>query len=168
MSDGFDTHELDDFARDLLELSQEKLPKETSKFIKKNANQLKTATKRKAKEVGIQELTGSKKKDRKYEYFINFRTGKVYNYNGGLSCRAYNSSPHAHLLEYGHRMVGHGKKKDERADLTAKYKGKGGEMIESGFVPGLHPFEKAYQDYKEKYVDNCEKFIDEMLKEKGL
>ncbi len=143
MADGFDIHELDDFTKDLLALAEKELPKETSKFIKKNANQLKTATKNKAKEVGILEETGN--------YYKGFSSGKVYEYQGTLSCRAYNGSPHAHLLEYGHLQ-------------TAK----GGRSVGKGFVPGFHPFEKAYQDFMGKYYGNCEDFIDTMLKEKGL
>ena len=143
MSDGFDIHELDDFTKDLLALAEKELPKETKKFIKKNANQLKTATKNKAKSVGIIEETGN--------YYKGFSSGKVYEYQGALSCRAYNGSPHAHLLEYGHLQTN-----------------KAGNSVGKGFVPGFHPFEKAYQDFMGKYYDNCESFIDDMLKNKGL
>lgn len=147
--DGFDIHELDDFTKDMLELAEKKLPRETKSFVKKQATQLKTASKNKAKGMGIT--------DEKGNFYNGFKAGKVYKYNGDLSCRAYNGSPVAHLLENGHLMVGH---KPGKGDLVLKYGGT--------FVPGYHFMEKAYQEFKNRYIDNCEKFIDDMLKEKGL
>lgn len=141
MSDGFDTHELDDFMKDMMELANDKLPKESKKFLKKNANKLKTRTKNKAEELGILEQTGN--------YYKGFKSGKVYDYQGTLACRAINSSPHAHLLEYGHMQ------KDKSGN-------------ELGFIPGFHPFEKAMQDYLDEYYSNCEDFIGDMINNKGL
>jgi hypothetical protein len=143
VSDGFNLTGLDEFIRDMLDLAQETLPKESKKFLKKNANQLKTATKNKAKELGILEETGN--------YYSGFKSGKVYKYNGSMACRAINSSPHAHLLEYGHLQID-----------------KNGNEVGKGFVPGFHPFGKAQEGFKSKYYDNCETFIDEMIREKGL
>jgi len=147
MEDGFDIHELDNFTKDLLALAEKELPKETKKFIKKNANQLKTATKNKAKQVGIIDQTGN--------YYSHFKTGKVYKYQGYLSCRVYNGAAVANsrgkffslggILENGHMKEN-----------------------KKGFIPGFHPFEKAYQDFMGKYYGNCEDFIDDMLKNKGL
>lgn len=156
VSDGFEVTGMDDFITDLLALAQEDLPRESKKFLKKNANQLKTATKNKAKELGILEKTGN--------YYSSFKSGKVYKYNGSMACMAMNSSPHAYLLEYGHKI----KNQKKGKELTAKYEGKNGETIESDFVPGFHPFEKAQKEFKSKYYDNCETFIDEMIREKGL
>jgi hypothetical protein len=152
MKDGFDTHELDDFTKDLLNLAQQKLPKDSKKHIKKEANKLKTNTKKKAKSMGITEEDPGKTK-----FYSGFKSGKVYKYNGELSCRAYNGSSIAHLLENGHMMIGH---KPEKKELKLKYGG--------SFVPGYHYTEKSYQDFKNTYYDDTEKFIDKMLKEKGL
>lgn len=149
MADGFDIHELEDFAKDMLELAEKKLPRETKSFIKKQANQLKTDTKKKAKSMGIPDTKGM--------FYSGFRSGKVYKYEGNLSCRTYNGSPVAHLLENGHLMIGH---KPDRRALKLRYGGT--------FIPGYHYMEKAYQEFKNRYIDNTEKFIDQMLKEKGL
>ncbi|MEY8001608.1 HK97 gp10 family phage protein [Clostridium sp. Mt-5] len=149
--------ELDSFVKDMLSLANEELPRESKTFLKKNANQLTTATRNKAKELGIMEKTGN--------YYKGFKSGKVYTYHGQLSCRAYNSSPHAHLLEYGHKI------KNEKGGkyLTAKYgKDKNGKDIESDFVPGFHPFLRAYEDFMSKYYNNCESFVDDMINKHGL
>ncbi|MEY8763343.1 MULTISPECIES: HK97 gp10 family phage protein [Clostridium] len=135
--------ELDSFTKDMLELAEKEMPRESSKFLKKNANQLKTATKNKAKQLGIIEETGN--------YYEGFKSGKVYKYNGALSCRAYNTSPHAHLLEYGHLQTD-----------------KEGNSVGKGFVPGFHPFQRAYEDFINKYYNNCEQFVDDMINKHGL
>lgn len=145
MEDSFDTHELDDFAKDLLDLAQDKLPKESKKYLKKEANKLKTKMKKKAKEVGIPDKGNT-------NFYNKFKAGKVYNYQGEMSVRAYNSSPVAHLLENGHKMIGH---KPDKKD-TGK------------FVKGYAYTEKAYQDFKNPYYSDTEDWIDKMLKEKGL
>ena len=132
---------LDDFAKDLLALANDTLPKESKKFLKKNAKQLTKVTKSMAKELGVKEKTGN--------YFSHFKAGKVYKFNGNLSCRSFNSSPHAHLIEYGHRQVL-----------------KNG--TEVGFVEGKHVFEKASLEFQDTYYENCEKFIDDMLNNHGL
>lgn len=141
MGDGFETIGLDSYLSDMLDLAENTLPKEAKKFLKKNAGQLARTTKNKAKELGIMEDTGS--------YYSSFKSGKVYKYNGKFACRAINSSPHAHLLENGHMQV------------TKEGK-------EVGFVPGFHPFEKAEKEYESPYYENCEKFIDQLIREKGL
>ena len=135
---GFDTKELDAFSKDLLKIAEKDLPIESKNFLRKNARKLATITKNTAKRLGIEDQTG--------EYYSKFKSGKVYKYHGNLSCRAFNSSNHAHLLEYGHME-----------------KTKNGEK----FIPGFHVFEKASQEYQDVYYENCEEFIDKLL-EKGL
>lgn len=141
MSDGLNVSGLDSYMQDLLDLAQDTLPKESKKFLKKNAGQLSRATKNKAKELGILEETGN--------YYSSFKSGKVYKYDGKFACRAINSSSHAHLLENGH--------------IQKTPSGK-----EVGFIPGFRPFEKALKDFQNRYYDNCEEFVDQMIREKGL
>lgn len=143
MADGFEVSGLDEFTKDMLSLAQETLPKESKKFLKKNANQLKTASKKKAKSLGIIENSGS--------FYNGFKSGKVYKYSGNLSCRAINNSPHAHLLENGHLQTN-----------------KDGTSVGKGFVPGFHYMQRATEEFQNKYYENCESFIDDMLKNKGL
>lgn len=145
MGDGFEgLGALDNFTKEMLDLVNDKMPKESKKFLKKNANQLKTATKNEAKSLGIIEKTGN--------YYNGFKSGKVYDYNGSLSCRAFNSSPHAHLLENGFMWRPH-KKEVKGKKQTGSEK----------FIPGFHPFEKAYKDFISQYYSNCEQFVSDMI-----
>lgn len=134
---------MDSFTKDMLALAQETLPKESKSFLKKNANQLKTSSKNMAKSMGIEDKTGN--------FYNGFKSGKVYKYNGDLSCRAINSSPHAHLLENGHLQTD-----------------KAGNSVGRGFVPGFHYMLRSFEEFQNKYYTNCENFIDDMLKNKGL
>lgn len=77
-------------------------------------------------------------------YLKGLRKGKVYKYLGDeLSIRVYGGAPHTHLIELGH------KNKD------------------GSFTSGKYVFKKAYENFKDKYVNNLENFVDEMLN-KGL
>lgn len=145
--------ELDGFTQSMLQLANNELPKESRKFIKKQANKLKTVTKNKAKDLGIIDQTGN--------YYNHFKSGKVYKYHGALSCRVYNTAgakndrgvwiPLAAILENGHLQTN----KDRKC-------------VGRGFIPGFHPFLRAYEDFISKYHDNCEQFVDDMINKHGL
>jgi len=136
----FDISELTRFEKDLLRLAETTMPKESKKFLKANARNLVKLTKKKAISLGIKKKTGN--------YYKGFKAGKVYKFNGDLSCRSFNFSPHAHLIEYGHRQV----TKDGK---------------ETGFTKGKHVFEKTAGEFASTYFENVGKFIDDVL-EKGL
>jgi len=93
MANGFDTRELDEFSRDLLGLATTSLPRETKKMLKKEATKLSKVQKNVFKSSGIGD-TGITEK----EVLKKMKAGKVYKYNGDLSCRAYCSHPLGHLL----------------------------------------------------------------------
>ncbi|MBO7747356.1 HK97 gp10 family phage protein [Paenibacillus sp. MWE-103] len=136
----FDVTELFDFADQLLVMAEKQMPKETRKFIQTEGNKLRRATLDKAKEL-TQKKTGN--------YVEGIKRGKVYKFEGDATVvRVYGSSPHAHLIEYGHRNVT-----------------KSGEEV--GFTPGKRVFEKTRKAFEQEFVDDCDAFIDEML-EKGL
>lgn len=141
----WDYSELDDFSRELLQLSQSfERGKEARKFLRREGNKLKRRTVAEAKKV-VQKKTGN--------LFKGIKRGKVYKYyaNGAMAIRVYGGKPayHAHLLNYGHRIV----------DKNGK---------EHGFKKGHHFFEKGADVFKEEYYHNIEDFIDEMLDEHGL
>lgn len=140
MSDIFDIHELNDFTKDLMELANNKMPKDSKKFLNKEGTGLRKVTKSVAQQK-VKKKTGN--------YIKGIKKGKVYKYagNGALSIRVYAGSPHAHLIELGHRQIVNGK--------------------EVGFVEGKHVYETAYKQFQNKYFNDCEDFVDEMLK-KGL
>lgn len=139
MADGFDLKEFSDFDKKLLKIANDKMPKESKKFLRNEGTKLKNKTLKNAKEK-VQKDTGN--------YHKSIKRGKVYKYDGSLSIRAYSSAPHAHLLEFGHIQVD-------------------SEGNEHGFVEGKHIFEDTKKEFENKYYDDCQKFIDNMLK-KGL
>ena len=141
--DGFDLHELDEFTRDLLNLAINfKNGKEAKKFLRREGTKLNRENKKQAKASGIGKKTGN--------FMKGFKRGKVYKYLGKDLCiRAYNGSPHAHLLNNGHRIV------DKNGN-------------EHGFKEGEHFMEKAQDNFKDEFYEDIENFIDDMLNNHNL
>lgn len=139
---GFSLDGFSDFKKNLLQLAREKMPKETKKFIKAEAVKLNKKVKVVAK-TAVGKDTGN--------YEKGFKAGKVYFYNGALSCRVYNSAPHAHFVEIGHKMIGHESNKKD----VGKY------------VPGKYILKKTSDGFQRDFEADTEKFLDEML-DKGL
>lgn len=133
------TSELDAFSRELLEMANNELPKESKKFLRTEATKLRKKTLDKAKSL-TNKQTGN--------YYKGIKKGKVYHYKDkkNNSIRVYGRSPHAHLIEYGHRQVS-----------------KNG--VESGFVEGKHVFEKAKNEFESEFNSDCEKFISDVVVE---
>ena len=75
-------------------------PNETKKFMKKEAREFRNHVKKKAR-TAVKRRTG--------KYLKGFAAGKtVYSWSDSeYNIRVYNSSPHAHLIEFGHELVGH-------------------------------------------------------------
>lgn len=159
----FSLEELDCFSREILELADKKLPKQTKKFVKKEGNKLKSATIKKAK---------AKTNKRTGKYYKGIKTGKIYKYsgNGGTSIRVYASKPpayHANLIEYGHRIV----QKSRVVKINGRYltlkayiRGETGGQ-EVGFVQGLHVFEESGKEFAPVFYGDIETFLDEVIKE---
>jgi hypothetical protein len=61
-----------------------------------------------------------------------------------MAIRVYSASPHAHLLEYGHRIVDKNK-------------------VEHGFKEGAHFFEAAEKSFTPTFFTDCEAFVDGLL-----
>jgi hypothetical protein len=140
MSNEFDLNELDEFMNELIKLAEKKMPTETKKFLRQEGNKLRKMT--------LNEAKSSVKKD-SGEYHKGIKRGKVYKFEGDqMSIRVYNSKPHAHLIEYGHRQV----TKDGK---------------EVGFVKGKRVFERAAKKFEAEYYSDIEDFLDELL-DKGL
>lgn len=133
---GFDITELFDFETELLNLADD-TPKEAKKMLRKEGTKLKNKTVKNAK---------SKVKVKTGAYVKGIKRGKVYKYRGNdaLSVRVYGASPHAHLIEHGHRQV------------TADGK-------EVGFVEGKHVFEDTAKDFEKEYYDDIDQFLDDLL-----
>lgn len=142
MADGFHISELTKFEKKLLSLANNEMPKQSRQFIKKEANKLNSQNKRTYKSMGIGIETGNLEK--------GFRAGKAYKYKGDWTARAYNNSPHAHLIDKGF--------------MHKPHKGQDGQ---ESFVPGYNFMDSAASAFQGKYYDDVQKFIDDML-DKGL
>lgn len=144
-SDGFDITELSKLGKDLLAMANDKLPKESRKFIKKQGAKLSKKDKATYKSMGI----GESGKDMEKA----FKSGKAYKYNGAYSVRAYNSSIVTSK---------DGKKYSLGAMLNNGFRHVNRDGSET-FVIGYHFMEKALSDFESEYVQNCEDFIDEII-----
>lgn len=127
---------LESLAKELEELSGIiKDKKELSKFLKKQGGKLKNKT------VSVAE---SKVGTKIGNYINSIKNGKVYDFQGDLSTRVYSTAPHAHLIEYGHNIVG-------RNGST------------HGFQDGEYVFEDAVDQFKDKFHKNTEEFINQTI-----
>ncbi len=142
MSDGFDISELTKFEKKLASIANDTMPKESRKFIKTEANKLNKSNKSAYKSKGIGTETGNLLK--------GFKSGKAYKYKGVWSARAFNSSPHAHLLDQGFMWKPH----------------KGDEGTEK-FIPGFHFMDQASKSFENSYYDDVEEFFYQVFR-KGL
>lgn len=139
-NDDFDLAELDVFTSHLLHLAERQMPKETRKFLMTEGNKLR-------KETAAIARRSVKHKTR--TYLKRIKRGHVYRYQkNAFAVRVYNSAPHAHLIEHGHRMVTRSGK-------------------EVGFVRGEKVFERSYKRFQAIFFRDCEEFVGELL-DKGL
>lgn len=145
MGNGFDTAGLDRYTARLLAIVQRDLPKEARTFVRQEGNELrkKTAALAKQRVKKGKHHKGSEAK----RYHKGIKRGKVYVYkgNGGTAVRVYNSAPHAHLIESGHRIVDKNKK-------------------EHGFQPGRHVFEDAGKAFEQEFYRDIDAFLDKLWK----
>ncbi|MEH7389651.1 HK97 gp10 family phage protein [Bacillus sp. JJ1474] len=130
---------LSEFQRDLLDVAQKKLPRESPKIMRKIGSKARTQVAKKARQL-VKKKTGG--------YHKKWKRGKVFKGHGGeFVVRVYNASPHAHLLEHGHRMV----TKDGR---------------EVGFVQGKKPLEKAMREFDDSgtATEMLSDWLDDLLR----
>lgn len=125
----------------LLKLSKEiDNGKSAKKFLQKAGNKLKKKTIEQAQK-SVKKYTGT--------YIKSIKRGKVYDFKGNLSVRTYSASPHAHLIESGHRIVTRSGR-------------------EKGFKSGYHVFEKAAKNFEDELTEDVENFIQELLDDNDL
>lgn len=136
--DGFDFSELTKFEKKLTEKVNNTMPKESRKFIKKEAGKLNKKNKAVFKSKGIGQETGNLLK--------GFKAGKAYKYNGVWSARAFNNSPHAHLLNNGFMWKPHKNQKGEEK-----------------FIPGFHFMEDAAKAFESSYYSDIEEWLYEVF-----
>lgn len=135
---------LTEFQEDLLEVAQKTLPREVNKMMGKAGTRLTTHVRREARSA-IDHSSGTG------NYYRGFKRGKVFkDAEGKIVVRAINSAPHAHLIEYGHRLV------------------RGGREV--GFVPGRLIMSAAAKNFDNSgdFEKIISKELDRMLDEAGL
>jgi HK97 gp10 family phage protein len=126
---------LTEFQKNLTTLLNQ-MPKETKTILRKAGSKARTIVARKARSL-VKKHTGY--------YHKKFKRGKVWQEEDGTyRVRVYNNSPHAHLLEDGHRIVG----KDGS---------------EHGFQPGYKVLDKANKEVEDQWDDILEKEIDKLI-----
>ena len=135
---------LTDLSRELLNIAQTQFPSECKKFLRTEGNKLKKEVKAEAKSK-VRKKTGN--------YQKGWKRGKPYKYapDNAYAVRVYNATPHAHLVEYGHEIVGHEPNKVRTGKRTKA-------------VNVIPPVEASFVDDFERDVDA---FIDDLL-DKGL
>lgn len=142
---------LTEFSKELLDLANDKFPKETRKFLQRAGNKLRKNAKdnyKKGTTTGTKNLIKGLKRDRAFKY------GK-----DEWQVRVKNTAPHAWLVEHGHVMLGH--KEQGKPKLTVANTGE-------AFVRGKNIMGKTAKAFPSEYEQMAEEFIDMMLDEKGL
>jgi len=134
-----DAKDLDLFHRELEDLHKH-FPKEAKRLMLLSGNHARRIVLRRAKNSVIED-TG--------EYFESIKRGRVWvdENTGEYKIRTYSGSPTAHLIEYGHRMVGPEPDKKE-----------------VGFVLGFHVFDKAGKDIDQEWNSILEQEFDKIMK----
>lgn len=136
-----DVKEWDQFNQNILALAEETMPKETKKFMRREGGRLATVTRKTAKAT-VQKKSGN--------YFKSIRSSKAWqNSRGGygvyaLASRKNNLGNHAHLLEYGHRVIIRGKELDHKAK-------------------DFRIFEKASKNFEGRFLSDAEEYINNLL-----
>jgi len=129
----FSVADIDEVTKSFLKIAEKTKPKEMKKFMNKEGGKLKSRTMSKAKRT-VKRKTGN--------YLKGIKKGRVYKYLGDeLAIRVYNSMPHAHLIEDGHRQ------------LTKSGK-------EVGFVRGTRVFKMTRDEFEKVFTDDIIKFVD--------
>lgn len=146
MSVEIDFHELTEFQKDVLKSANNRFPKQARNFMNRVGNVF-------AKEVKAGYDSKTKKKTGNLRRGV--KRGRSYKWNGNeWQVRVYNRAPHAHLLEYGHRMI------MWRSGKPSK---------RTPFVKGRHVVGSAAAEaFPGTYNRMCEEFVDQFLKEGGF
>jgi len=122
-----DLGELELFEHELEEF-QKRYPAETKKLMQRSGNE--------ARKIVLQ-VAKNKVKKKTGNYFRSIKRGKVWveKVRREYKVRVYTAAPHGHLIEYGHRIVGH---KPEKPEL--------------GFKPGYHVFDTAGKEIEREWT----------------
>lgn len=132
--------DFDNYEKSLLKLNEALTNTEARKFLKKQGKALQKKT---------LEVAQRKTKKRTGNYIRGIKAGKVYKFDGAFACRVYSKAPHAHLIEYGYKIVT-----------------KNGEV--KGYQRGLNVFDDAKKAFEDEFTEALENYIDEVCKKNGF
>ncbi|MBW9170776.1 HK97 gp10 family phage protein [Clostridium estertheticum] len=152
---GFDISNLTEFEKDLLKLANDTMKKESTKFLKKSATKLSKEQKKEIKTIN----TGLNDEQKKL-LLSKTKAGKVYKYEGKLSCRAFSGAVIKGKNENFYSLSGM---------INNGYVHRGGKNKDGKetFIEGQHFMESAQYIFEGTYYEEVQKFIDDML-DKGL
>ena len=142
MSMELDISELNEYAEGMIEFGVNEMPNVAKKFMRKEATKLRKKAADKTKAV-VGKKTGN--------LYKRIKKGKIVYAWGDAqyNIRVYNGAPHAHLIEYGHRMVGH----------------KPNKTFNGLYVRGYHPNENANIEFQPTFYKDVETDLVEMVEE---
>ena len=124
---------LTEFQKDLLIMAEVRLPRENYKIMRKIGSKARTIVARKARKL-------VKKQDNTYHK--RWKRSKSFYKFGEYGVTVYNSAPHAHLIEYGHKQVLNPPKPNGKGVIPGKGIGE-----EVGFVQGRFVLEQGIKDF---------------------
>ena len=129
-------HGLDEF-KDAIAEVRKKYPDRAEAELRKLSNML--------KKKAIQR-TPSSKEEHKHKLKKSYHLSQTKQAGTTLYVEFWNSSPHFHLIERGHRIV----------DKNGKV---------HGFQPGVHMVEKSTEELNNEMPEELQKWLDEVYKE---
>lgn len=140
--------ELEAYFQDLKNAREKASERNVKKFMRTEGSKLRKETKSAVQTSGMDLQSHVKRayymeKYKGYHPYINsIKRGRYYTYRGVPAIRVYSSAPHAHLLEYGHRIVG--------PEPEKKSTGKSTRAFEA--------FVHAEKQFEEQYFTDVERF----------
>jgi hypothetical protein len=147
MDFSFDYHEVVDYGLSVQRAREKSNQRAKNAFLRKQGSKLLKQTKAAGQMSGMQwsghVKTGKYKNSEHYRDTV--KRGKVYEYEGTPAVRVYSYAPHAHLLEYGHRLVGH---KPDKRSL-------------GGRTRAFRIFESARKSFEARFLAECVKWYEE-------
>lgn len=147
----FDYKDLAMYGMKVAEMHKVTSDKTKKEFLRKEGSKLLRKTKGAIRSSGMDYRNHVKPeafKDSKH-YYQTVKRGKPYLYESAMAIRVYSYAPHAHLLEYGHKMIGH--KPDKRSV--------------GGATRAFKPFETGLEQMQQLFYSDTIKWYEEHYKE---
>lgn len=163
----FDFSELEGFEQELAFQFRKRFPKEYDKFLRVEAREIQKRLK-KVPGRAFCKITGN--------YAKGVKVGKLYNYAGQRSIRTYAGSgaPHAHLLELGHKLTEHKRKRLSKGSTDAyAVKRRAARMTYS--KPGMGGVTRSFGSFmaerereKNVFASKLEQYLEKLIEREGL